>query len=124
MLRLSQRAAVSLSSCTLSGGACSSAFLRPSLCNVAALRFFSEGARTGGRVKWFDQQKGFGFISTDAGEDLFVHQSAIKSTGFRALSEGAEVEFDIDVGQDGKKKCLNVTQPGGADIEPPPRRAF
>jgi len=48
-----------------------------------------------GRVKWFNEQKGFGFISQDAGEDLFVHFSSIKQDGFKVLYEGDEVEFEV-----------------------------
>ena len=54
-----------------------------------------------GRVKWFNEQKGFGFISQDKGEDLFVHFSAIKQDGFKVLQEGDEVEFEIAQGKKG-----------------------
>jgi CspA family cold shock protein len=54
-----------------------------------------------GRVKWFNEQKGFGFISQDAGEDLFVHFSSIKQDGFKVLQEGDEVEFQIAQGKKG-----------------------
>ncbi len=56
-----------------------------------------------GRVKWFKDDKGFGFIEQENGEDVFVHQSAIQSEGFRTLSEGQQVEFDVEQGEKGLK---------------------
>ncbi len=60
-----------------------------------------------GRVKWFNESKGFGFIERDSGEDVFVHFSAIQSDGFKTLSEGQTVEFEVT--QDAKgAKAANV----------------
>ncbi|HEX8408475.1 MAG TPA: cold-shock protein [Thermoanaerobaculia bacterium] len=64
--------------------------------------------RQSGTVKWFNDAKGFGFITTEAGEDVFVHFSAISSGGFRSLAEGAQVEFDVTQGPKGLQ-AQNVT---------------
>ena len=52
-------------------------------------------ARVTGKVKWFSQEKGYGFIEQENGPDVFVHHSAIEGTGFKALKEGEPVEFDV-----------------------------
>ena len=62
-----------------------------------------------GNVKWFNEAKGFGFISQQGGEDVFVHFSAISSDGFRSLAEGDRVEFDLVSGPKGKQ-AANVTR--------------
>jgi CspA family cold shock protein len=54
-----------------------------------------------GRVKWFNDKKGYGFIEQENGEDVFVHFSAIKDEGFKSLSEGQEVEFEVTSGPKG-----------------------
>jgi len=56
-----------------------------------------------GTVKWFNDAKGYGFITTDGGEDVFVHFSAIVGNGFRSLPEGAAVEFELTNGPKGKQ---------------------
>jgi len=62
-----------------------------------------------GRVKWFNEKKGFGFIEQNGGPDVFVHFSAIKAQGFRTLAEGQEVTFDVEQGQKG---------PQASNVEP------
>ncbi|WP_270332227.1 cold-shock protein, partial [Lactococcus lactis] len=54
-----------------------------------------------GTVKWFNATKGFGFITSEDGQDLFAHFSAIQSDGFKSLDEGQKVEFDVEEGQRG-----------------------
>jgi CspA family cold shock protein len=58
-------------------------------------------ARINGTVKWFNDAKGFGFISREGGPDVFVHFSAIQGNGFKSLAEGDKVEFEIVQGQKG-----------------------
>ncbi|MCU0288211.1 MAG: cold-shock protein [Acidobacteria bacterium] len=54
-----------------------------------------------GKVKWFNAKKGYGFISTSEGKDVFVHYNEVKSEGFKTLDEGQEVEFEINTGPKG-----------------------
>ena len=58
-------------------------------------------ARIQGTVKWFNDAKGFGFLAREGGPDVFVHFSAIQSSGFKSLAEGDKVEFDIVQGEKG-----------------------
>ena len=62
-----------------------------------------------GKVKWFNQEKGYGFISRDDGDDVFVHFSAIQEEGFKTLAEGQEVEFEIVEGPRGPQ-AANVVK--------------
>ena len=65
---------------------------------------------TSGTVKWFNATKGFGFIAQEEGEDVFVHFSAINSSGYRELAEGQKVEFDVENDPKGKGlRATNVT---------------
>ena len=64
-----------------------------------------------GKIKWFNDAKGYGFIERPDGDDVFVHYSAIVGTGFRSLSEGQEVEFEVVDGPKGKQ-AANVVKLG------------
>jgi len=80
--------------------------------SLVLLRCLStQGSRLNGVVKWYNPVKGFGFISYKDGEqdaDIFVHQTVIKANGFRSLSDGESVEFNV-VEENGKKFASNVT---------------
>jgi len=54
-----------------------------------------------GRVKWFNDKKGYGFIETDDGKDVFVHHTSIEGVGFKSLSEGQSVSFEVEQGAKG-----------------------
>ena len=58
---------------------------------------------TSGTVKWFNSEKGFGFIGRDSGDDVFVHFSAIQGDGYRSLEEGQHVAFDVAPGRKGEE---------------------
>ncbi len=67
---------------------------------------FSKGGKKGvekGKVKWFDDKKGYGFIEMENGQDVFVHHTAIMGTGFKTLKDGEAVEFEITQGPKGKQ---------------------
>ena len=61
-----------------------------------------------GTVKWFNEKKGFGFIEQDEGPDVFVHHTEINATGFKSLTEGDQVSFDVEQGPKGLR-AVNVT---------------
>ena len=68
--------------------------------------------RKSGQVKWFNDLKGFGFITQEGGEDVFVHYSAIEGDGFRTLIEGQPVEFEVSEGPKGlqaSKVCVSAS---------------
>jgi CspA family cold shock protein len=67
--------------------------------------------RINGTVKWFNDAKGFGFITREGGPDVFVHYSAVNSDGFKSLAEGDKVEFEIVDGQKGPQ-AANVVKVG------------
>jgi len=62
-----------------------------------------------GKVKWFNNQKGYGFITPENGKDVFVHHSVIQGDGYKSLEEGQEVEFDIQSGPKGEQ-ATNVVK--------------
>ncbi len=61
-----------------------------------------------GKVKWFNNQKGYGFITPESGPDVFVHYSSVAGDGYKSLKEGQEVEFEIEKGPKGEH-AVNVT---------------
>ena len=77
---------------------------------VAILERQASSMRITGKVKWFNNAKGYGFIEREGGNDVFVHFSAIQGSGFRTLEEGQQVEFEIVDGPKGPQ-AGNVTKP-------------
>jgi cold shock CspA family protein len=76
-----------------------------------------------GAVKWFDTMKGFGFIVPDDGStDVFVHQTAIQTEGFRSLGDGEAVEYIVEIDGNGRRKAVQVTGPEGAEVQGAPFR--
>jgi cold shock protein len=75
-----------------------------------------------GTVKWFNAEKGYGFISQSDGADVFVHHTAIQMNGYRSLEEGQHVEFDVQEGQKGLQAAnvrpAGAAQGGGGDQSP------
>jgi cold shock protein len=70
---------------------------------IVNIRRNEMATRVRGVVKWFNGEKGYGFITPEEGADLFVHYSAIQSNGYRSLNEGDKVEFEITEGKKGKQ---------------------
>ena len=100
---------------------------RPSLAPTTSKKtsvFMSDDGAEGvssGTVKWFDTVKGYGFIVPDDGSsDIFVHQTAIQTEGFRSLAEGESVEYAIETDNSGRRKATMVTGPDGADVQGQP----
>ena len=78
-------------------------------CSICSIKFLQEGeVQVNGRVKWFNNEKGYGFIDYPNGEDIFVHYSAIKQEGYKSLSEGQVVDFDLIETPKGLQ-AINVT---------------
>lgn len=76
---------------------------------------------TSGTVKWFNTEKGFGFIAPDDGStDVFVHQTNIIAEGFRSLADGEKVEFETETDDTGRSKAINVTGPDGVEVQGAP----
>ncbi len=74
-----------------------------------------------GTVKWFNDAKGYGFISRESGGDVFVHYSDIQGSGFRSLREGQRVEFSVEQGDKGPKAAnVRSLDPAGTDFSPAP----
>jgi len=87
---------------------------------LSRMSMSSEAQPKKGTVKWFNTQKGYGFITPEDGSaDIFVHQTAILVEGFRSLAEGEPVEFKIQT-ENGKSKAVDVTGPDGADVQGAP----
>lgn len=83
-------------------------------------------AKISGRVKWFSDAKGYGFIEREGGDDVFVHHSAIEGHGFKTLAEGESVEFEL-IDEPKGPKAQNVVRAGdsgGAREQPGTERAF
>ena len=79
------------------------------VCITFIFYYYMEVVLMKGTVKWFNNQKGYGFISDDAGNDVFVHYSGLSMDGFKSLEEGQEVEYDVTEGSKGPQ-AVNVVK--------------
>lgn len=103
------------------------AALRPACARpLRATRTSMDEGPMAGKCKWFNVEKGYGFIQVDGEErDVFVHQSDIYAPGFRSLAEGEALEFRLTTDEKtGKVKAVDVTGPDGAYVQGAPRRDF
>lgn len=114
----------------LFGAHAASAFtVTPTTTNSRNVLFMSDGESAGdrktGTVKWFNTEKGYGFIVPDEeGSDIFVHQTGISAEGFRSLADGEPVEFFVEQDErTGKSKASDVTGPGRTDVQGAPFEA-
>merc|ERR1712088_929125 len=90
-------------------------------CEIKYLCKMAQG-KNFGTCKWWNSQKGFGFITPDdGGADVFVHQTAISADGFRSLAEGEELEYTVEQGADGRLKASNVSGPNGKSVKGAPQ---
>eukprot|EP00521_Asterionellopsis_glacialis_P004854 CAMPEP_0195269288 /NCGR_PEP_ID=MMETSP0706-20130129/13676_1 /TAXON_ID=33640 /ORGANISM="Asterionellopsis glacialis, Strain CCMP134" /LENGTH=122 /DNA_ID=CAMNT_0040324361 /DNA_START=35 /DNA_END=403 /DNA_ORIENTATION=- len=94
----------------------------PAFTRQSSAMFMAEAELVTGTVKWFNSQKGFGFITPDDDSgDVFVHQTEIQADGFRSLAEGESVEFNVELdGKTGKSKAVRVSGPDGANVQGAP----
>jgi cold shock CspA family protein len=96
-------------------------WLMPSSSAFSRRSIVLAGDRIQGTVKWFDTTKGFGFlVPNDGSADIFVHQTAIQTEGFRSLADGETVEFEVSNDPQGRRKAMHVTGPDGAPVQGAP----
>ena len=100
--------------------------LKPSASLFKGISQFRMMSKVSGTVKFFDVKKGFGFITTSDGEDIFVHHSGIAGDGFRSLGDEEAVEFKIEIDERkaGRKYAVEVSGPNGAPVLGAPRPAM
>mmetsp|Transcript_22426 Transcript_22426/g.34576 ORF Transcript_22426/g.34576 Transcript_22426/m.34576 type:complete len:130 (-) Transcript_22426:192-581(-) len=97
----------------------------PAFTRQSSAMFMADGDLVTGTVKWFNTQKGFGFITPDDDEkDVFVHQTEIQAEGFRSLADGERVEFKVETDNTGRLKAVGVTGPDGGEVQGAPRERY